>query len=103
MNFEDYYRERNELWKKQPYNKETSQLLYASNSLGGELGEFQNVVKKVYRDDDGDPTGRMMDLVSEMGDILWYWCHVCEILDLEPKDIMKINIEKLKRRYRFEK
>lgn len=102
MKFEEYIKERNKIFDLQPLGggKETSNLLWASNSLGGETGEFQNIVKKIYRDYDQKITSeKFEDMKDELGDVLWYWLFVCDILDLKPEVIMKYNITKLKQRY----
>ena len=35
----------------------------------------------------------------ELGDILWYWVQGCMALNVDPEEVMKMNIEKLKSRY----
>lgn len=99
MKFEDYVEERKKLFENQPFNKETTNLLWASNSLCGESGEFANVVKKVYRDKGGDQNKLMYDLKDELGDVMWYWLFVCQILKVDPHEILAMNIGKLKKRY----
>ena len=101
MKFEDYVKIRKKMFDSQPRNKETFDLLWASNSLAGEVGEFANVVKKVYRDKGGDQNKLMYDLKDELGDIMWYWLFVCEILKVDPHEILAMNIGKLKKRYNF--
>jgi len=55
----------------------------------GEVGEFQNLVKKVNRDDGGLITSeRMFQMKDEGGDVLWYFLFVCDILKLDPEDVM---------------
>lgn len=44
------------------------ELLALSNALGGEVGELQNVIKKLYRDD--RPVGE--EFIHEAGDVLHY-------------------------------
>jgi len=99
MKFEDYVEQRKKMFENQPFNKEVKNLLWASNSLCGESGEFANVVKKVYRDKGGDQNKLMYDLKDELGDIMWYWLFVCEILKVDPHDILSMNIGKLQKRY----
>lgn len=99
LKFEDYVIQRQEMFENQPFNKETTNLLWASNSLAGEVGEFANVVKKVYRDKGGDQNKLMYDLKDELGDIMWYWLFVCEILKVDPHEILSMNIGKLQKRY----
>jgi len=103
MKFEDYVNERHRIFNKQDANKEVMNLLWASNSLGGETGEFQNIVKKIYRDYTGKVTdGTLFMMKDELGDVLWYWLFVCDILNLNPETIMEHNMIKLKKRYGIE-
>jgi len=105
VKFEKYVKERERLFDLQPLGggKETSNLLWASNSLGGETGEFQNIVKKIYRDYNGKITdGKLHQMKDELGDILWYWLFVCDILKLKPEELMEYNLEKLKKRHNIE-
>lgn len=97
--FEEYVITRRKLFENQPFNKETTNLLWASNSLAGEVGEFANVVKKVYRDKGGDQNELMYNLKDELGDIMWYWLFVCDVLKVDPHEILNMNIAKLKERY----
>ena len=99
MKFEEYVIERKKMFENQPFNKETTNLLWASNSLAGEVGEFANVVKKVYRDKGGNSDILLYDLKDELGDVMWYWLFVCQILKVDPNEILDMNIQKLKKRY----
>ncbi len=89
------------MFENQPFNKETTNLLWASNSLAGECGEFANVVKKVYRDKGGNSDILLYDLKDELGDIMWYWLFVCDILKVDPNEILNMNIAKLRKRYKI--
>ena len=102
MNFDDYVKEREIIFSKQKTNKECMNLLWASNSLAGETGEFANIVKKVYRDMMGNPNFAHEELLSELGDVLWYWIFVCDTLDIKPEAVMEYNMTKLKKRYGIE-
>jgi len=103
MKFEDYVKERHRIFNEQDANKECMNLLWGSNSLGGETGEFQNIVKKIMRDDDGDITSiRKLQMKDELGDIFWYLLFVCDILKLNPEDVIEYNLQKLKKRYNIE-
>lgn len=100
MKFEDYVKERHRIFNDQDANKECMNINWGSLSLGGEVGEFQNLVKKVNRDDAGIITSeRIYEMKDELGDILWYFLFVCDILKLDPEDVMQHNMEKLKKRY----
>ena len=54
------------------YPNKGQNLAYPALGLG-EVGEIQNNVKKVYRDDSGVLTDqRRLDIKKECGDVLWY-------------------------------
>ena len=71
MNFGDYVIERHRIFNEQDANKECMNIQWGSLSLGGEIGEFQNLVKKIERDDHGEITQKRIDTMrDEMGDII---------------------------------
>ena len=76
-----------------------SRLLTASIGLSGEVGEFNDIVKKcVFQ-------GKEMDedivthLKSELGDIMWYVAQGCLALGTNIEELIDINTAKLKDRY----
>lgn len=71
-------------------------LLYGVMGLCGEAGEASELVKKAYWQGHALNTEH---LASELGDILWYVTFTANRLGLSLKDIMKINSEKLQKRY----
>ena len=78
---------------------EPSRLLTASIGLSGEVGEFNDIVKKcVFQ-------GKEMDedivthLKSELGDIMWYVAQGCLALGTNIEELIDINTAKLKDRY----
>tara|TARA_Y100000389_G_C17379800_1_gene473697 strand:- start:259 stop:582 length:324 start_codon:yes stop_codon:yes gene_type:complete len=86
-------------------------LLYLSNGLGGEVGEVQNEVKKIYRSTQsrfaplrGDQKNlvvkldRKKALKEELGDVLWYVAAICNELDTDLNEILELNKQKLHRR-----
>lgn len=71
-------------------------LLYPALGLSGETGEFLNKLKKVIRDEEGMITSaKNLQLVEELGDVLWYWARCCKALDVSPEDVIRINMRKL--------
>ena len=62
-----------------------SRLLTASVGLSGEVGEFNDIVKK--------------HLKSELGDICWYMAQALIALDSSWEEIFDINVGKLSERY----
>lgn len=74
-------------------------LLTASIGLSGEVGEFSDLVKKVFFH--GKEFNDMVkdEMVKELGDIMWYWINACKALNLDPYEVIEKNVEKLKNRY----
>lgn len=61
-----------------------------------ELGELVDSYKKHYA------YGKKLDMVNvmeEMGDIMWYWAGLCTITGINPEYALTVNIQKLKARY----
>lgn len=103
MKFEEYLIKREELYQKQGEGtKEEKTLLMASNSLCGEVGEFANVVKKIYRDHNGNPNAMKDEVKEELGGVFWYVGFVLEVLKehgIKAEDVLDFNYEQLKARY----
>ena len=72
-------------------------LAYVTLGHVGEVGEFANKFKKVLRGDKTLEQARE-DLIDEMGDEFWYWVRKCDELKIHPSEVMRLNMEKLKRR-----
>jgi NTP pyrophosphatase (non-canonical NTP hydrolase) len=70
--------------------------LYPVLGLGGEVGELQNKVKKILRDDGGKVTqARREEIAYELGDILWYVALVADEFRFDLADIAHLNLNKL--------
>ena len=73
-----------------------AQLLNACLGLSGEVGEFNDIVKKyIFHETDVD----ILHLEKELGDIMWYIALACDSLGLSLTGVMELNIDKLKTRY----
>ena len=73
--------------------------LYPVLGLGGETGELENVVKKIFRDDKGIMTEEVKrKIFHELGDALWYISEISSKLDINLDDIAFENIQMLKGR-----
>ena len=71
-------------------------LINSVMGLCGESGEAIDIVKKWMAQ------GHELDrerLAKELGDIAWYLAEAATALDLSLEDILRANIEKLKKRY----
>lgn len=69
---------------------------HASDGLCTEAGEFKDELKKLKF------YGKELDrinLVVELGDILWYIGIACDVLGITLEQVMEINIAKLNKRY----
>ena len=64
--------------------------------LAGESGEFADKVKKIMRDKRGDFTEEeRVELLKELGDVLWYVAEVSLYLDTPMSELAKMNLDKL--------
>lgn len=78
-------------------NERAAPVLYAALGLAGEAGEVANEVKKIVRDDGALLTqARHTALVSELGDVLWYWARMLRELGITPDEVLSANVKKLR-------
>lgn len=68
----------------------------AAMGLAGEGGEVCDYLKKVLLH--GKPFDRGT-LVGELGDVLWYLQHACNVFDIPFEEVMEENVRKLCDRY----
>ena len=98
----DEYQEKS---KKYDLGEQTNQLLapaFMEKILGlsGEAGEFSDKVKKILRDKGGKyDTADRIELLKELGDVLWYVTAVARYLDEPLSELAAGNIDKLESRY----
>lgn len=75
---------------------ETARLLHGAIGLCTEAGELQDAIKRhVYY---GKPLNRV-NLLEELGDVLWYVALVGNFLGVSLEIVAERNIEKLRSRY----
>ena len=73
-------------------------LKYLALGLGGEVGEVQNEIKKLERDDDNVLTeNRKNKIITELGDVMWYITGICNKLDINLDQVINGNIKKLQK------
>ena len=73
-------------------------LQYLALGLGGEVGEVQNEIKKLERDDNNLLNeDRKKKIITELGDVMWYLTGICNNLDITLEDVLNNNMEKLKK------
>jgi NTP pyrophosphatase (non-canonical NTP hydrolase) len=76
-----------------------TQLLTAALGLTAEAGEFTEVVKKIFLQGKPYTEENVFHMKREMGDICWYLAQACMALDVNFREIMEMNYEKLSARY----
>lgn len=76
--------------------EDTGTVLNACLGLSGEVGEFNDMIKKwIFHEKDFDEEHAK----KEMGDIMWYIAMMCHAFRWDMDEIMQMNIDKLKARY----
>lgn len=65
--------------------------------LCSEAGEVADLLLKSLKY--GEPVDRM-DMLGELGDVLWFVANIATEYDLSLEDIAQFNIEKLRERHR---
>ncbi len=104
----DFDHKHNWIWDSEDPDKRTEMLKLGALALAGEVGEFANLVKKMWRNLDHDGTKpneeTMKKIKEELIDVFIYTVTLSENLDLDLEagyfEKMKINEERFKK---FEK
>ncbi len=83
--------------------KHQHKVTYPALGLASEAGEVCGKIKKVMRDTDGILNlkykyDRVLEIKSELGDVLWYIANIAEDLDIPLQEIAEENIGKLQSR-----
>ncbi len=77
------------------YNKDKN-YIYPTLGLVGEAGEIAEKIKKILRDNGGSVDEKdKVELVKELGDLLWYLSQLSTKLGLSLDDIAVSNIGKI--------
>lgn len=78
--------------------EDTGAVLNACLGLSGEVGEFNDMIKKwIFHEKDLNEE----HLKKECGDIMWYIAMVCNAFRWDLDEIMQMNIDKLKARFPY--
>ena len=71
----------------------------ALTGINSEGGEALDILKKI-KFQGKELTDEVHEkLVSEAGDVLFYWTLLCMALNIEPEEVMQLNVDKLSERY----
>lgn len=74
-------------------------LFFKALGIGGETGEYQEQVKKFYRDDKGPLTqARREAMLGELGDVLWYVASNAGELGCTLEELARRNLAKIEDR-----
>ena len=96
MNFNEYQSKARET---AIYPSAGSNLWYPALGLAGEVGEVEEIIKKVYRDHSGKLSGTDQErLRKELGDVLWYLANICCEAGLDLAQVARENYLKLQDR-----
>ena len=74
-------------------------LITACFGLAAESGEFIEVPKKIIFQGKPLTEENVFHMVSELGDVMWYWINACRALNVDPNVVIQENIKKLESRY----
>ena len=74
-------------------------LLTAGVGLNAEAGEFLEIIKKMIFQGKPWSEENREHLVIELGDAIWYIANACMALEVSFDEVVKLNVEKLKKRY----
>ena len=78
---------------------EMSRLLTAGIGLSGEVGEFNEIIKKVMFQEKIFDDVAHEHMKRELGDIIWYVAQACLALKVDLVDVINSNKEKLSKRF----
>ena len=78
---------------------EVSRLLTASIGLSGEVGELNEIIKKVLFQSKTFDSATHEHMKRELGDIMWYVAQACLALNVDLSDVIVTNKRKLSNRF----
>ncbi len=78
---------------------EERRIIYPTLGLTGEAGEVADKVKKVIRDDhEAFTPEKRLEIVKEIGDVLWYCATLSRDLGYDLDEVAQMNVDKLRSR-----
>ena len=80
-------------------NVEVSRLFTAGIGLSGEVGEFNEIIKKIMFQAKTFDSVTHEHMKKELGDIMWYVTQACLALKVDLSDVIKANKEKVSKRF----
>tara|TARA_B100001057_G_C22763644_1_gene916844 strand:- start:288 stop:695 length:408 start_codon:yes stop_codon:yes gene_type:complete len=80
-------------------NVEVSRLFTAGIGLSGEVGEFNEIIKKIMFQAKTFDSVTHEHMKKELGDIMWYVTQACLALKVDLSDVIIANKKKLSKRF----
>ena len=80
-------------------NVEVSRLFTAGIGLSGEVGEFNEIIKKIMFQAKTFDSVTHEHMKKELGDIMWYVTQACLALKVDLSEVIIANKEKLSNRF----
>ena len=80
-------------------NVQPSRLLCAAIGLAGEVGEFNEIIKKALFQGRELNEDTITHMKKELGDVMWYGAQGCMALNTTIDEIIDMNEEKLRERF----
>ena len=77
----------------------TPLLLTSAIGLSGEVGEFNEIVKKLIFHGKEMNAEVQDHMIKELGDIAWYFMNMCRAIGVDMEEVIEYNVKKLKKRY----
>ena len=77
----------------------TPLLLTSAIGLSGEVGEFNEIVKKLIFHGKEMNAEVQDHMIKELGDIAWYFMNTCRAIGVDMDEVIEKNVDKLKKRY----
>ena len=77
----------------------TPLLLTSAIGLSGEVGEFNEIVKKLIFHGKEMNAEVQDHMIKELGDIIWYFMNTCRAIGVDMDEVIEKNVNKLKKRY----
>ena len=76
-----------------------ARLLTAGIGMSGEVGEFNEIIKKCLFQGKEMDENRIAHLRLELSDVMWYVAQACLALNTNIEEIIEMNTVKLESRY----
>lgn len=106
MNFNEYQAaiEKFDLFEQKDFKASDPAFMAKVLGLAGEAGEVAEKFKKILRDKDGAISeADKLEILKEMGDVLWYLATISRYLKADFQAVAGMNIGKLSKRLETDK